>query len=62
MDKTPVVVASDADANEMNRIHGDQYGYDWVYPKTEECPDPSGCFRDGCNQNLDGNMCDRSIG
>jgi hypothetical protein len=26
---------------------------------SEKCPDPAGCAREGCNQNLDGAMCDR---
>lgn len=29
----PVVVAQDADADEMNRLHGEAYGTDWVYQK-----------------------------
>lgn len=39
MNKQPVIVAADADADEMNRIHGEGYGFDWVYPATPECPD-----------------------
>ena len=28
----PVVVAPGADADEMNRLHGEAFGIDWVYP------------------------------
>ena len=31
--RTPVIVDTDADADEMNRLHGEGYGCDWVYPK-----------------------------
>lgn len=55
----PVVVAKDASADEMNKLHGERYGFGWVYPATEDCPDPAGCAREGCNKNLDGAMCDR---
>lgn len=30
--KKPVVVSSDADADEMNVKHGEAYGVDWIYP------------------------------
>jgi hypothetical protein len=30
----PVVVAQDANADDMNRLHGEDYGVDWVYPHT----------------------------
>lgn len=29
----PVIVAPDASADEMNRLHGEAYGIDWVYPE-----------------------------
>lgn len=28
---TPVIVSNDSDADEMNRLHGERYGYDWKY-------------------------------
>lgn len=32
----PVTVPADADADEMNRKHGEDYGSDWVYPAPAE--------------------------
>ena len=33
MSKKPVVVSPDADCEEMNDLYGEDYGYDWIYPK-----------------------------
>lgn len=38
-EKEPVVVATDADADEMNRLHGESYGVDWVYDDEDGPPD-----------------------
>ena len=32
----PVSVPADADADEMNRLHGEGYGVDWEYPDKEQ--------------------------
>lgn len=29
--KNTVIVSNDSDADEMNRLHGERYGYDWKY-------------------------------
>lgn len=34
--KEPVVVSADADAYEMNKLHGESYGVDWVYPPSAQ--------------------------
>lgn len=38
----PVVVPADADADEMNRLHGEDYGKDWVYPTESAAPAATG--------------------
>lgn len=45
MNNKPTVVDADADANEMNKLHGESYGLDWVYPPTSECQDQACCAR-----------------
>ena len=35
MSKKPVVVSPDADCEEMNELHGEGYGYDWIYPTSD---------------------------
>lgn len=42
-DARPVVVPADADASEMNRQHGEDYGKDWVHPVS--APEPVATFR-----------------
>ena len=32
----PIIVATDADADAMNTLHGEAYGVDWVYPTSTE--------------------------
>jgi hypothetical protein len=32
MNTIPIIVDADADADEMNLLHGERYGVDWVYP------------------------------
>ena len=62
MSNAPVIVATDAEADAVNKLNGERYGVDWAYLATAECPDPAGCVREGCNQNRDGSLCDRVVG
>ena len=32
LEKRPVVVEQNANATDMNELHGEAYGVDWVYP------------------------------
>ncbi len=45
---SPIIVALDADAHEMNILHGERYGVDWTYPEREEtCGDCGAEFKVG---------------
>jgi len=35
MNTKPIVVSSEANADEMNSLHGERYGTDWIYPTPE---------------------------